>query len=81
MLGGTGNVTLNASDVMTGGCDGVRRAAFEFEGSDFEDRVVTLVRNKFFGVEEQVDHYGARLQEGETLKSGNCFDVGRMAWS
>jgi hypothetical protein len=54
MLGGTGNVTLNASDVMTGGCDGVRRAAFEFEGSDFEDRVVTLVRNKFFGVEEQV---------------------------
>jgi hypothetical protein len=54
MLGGTGNVTLNASDVMTGGCDGVRRAAFEFKGSDFEDRVVTLVRNKFFGVEEQV---------------------------
>ena len=55
MLGGTGNVTLNASDVTTGRCDGVRRAVFEVERSDFGDRVVLLVRNNFFGVEEQVE--------------------------
>lgn len=73
MLGGTGNVTLKASDVMTGGCDGVRRAAFEFEGSDFEDRVVTLVRNKFFGVEEQVESLRREIAGRRNLEERKLF--------
>jgi hypothetical protein len=73
MLGGTGNVTLNASDVMTGGCDGVRRAAFEFEGSDFEDRVVILVRNKFFGVEEQVESLRREIAGRRNLEERKLF--------
>ena len=55
MLGGMGNVTLNASDVTIGGWNGVRRTAFEFERSDFNDTVVPLIRNTFFGVERYVE--------------------------
>lgn len=54
MLGGTGNVTLSASDVTIGGCEGVRGAAFEFEGSHFGDRVVPLIRSNLFGVDEWI---------------------------
>ena len=54
MLGGTGNVMLNASDVAIGGCNGVREAAVEFEGSDFGDRVVLLIRSNFLGVDGKI---------------------------
>lgn len=51
MLGGTGNVTLSASGVTIGGCDGVRGEVFEFEGSHFGDGAVPLIRNNLFGVD------------------------------
>lgn len=51
MLGGTGSVILNVSDVTTEGCDGVQRAVLKFEGSDFDDRVVPLIRGSLFGVD------------------------------
>ena len=43
MLGGTGKVTLNVSnvsDVMIGGCDGLCSAVLGVDGSGFGDRVV-----------------------------------------
>ena len=54
MLGGTGNVTVNVSDVTTEGCDGVQRAVLEFEGSNFNDRVIPLIRGNLFGVDGQL---------------------------
>ena len=54
MLGGMGNVMVNASDVAMGGCNGVRRAAVEFEGSGVGDGVVPLIRSNLFGVDEKV---------------------------
>jgi hypothetical protein len=55
MLGGTGNVTLNMSDVTTGRCDGVRIAVSGFDGSDFGDRVVLLIRRNFLGMDGNLD--------------------------
>lgn len=54
MLGGTGNVTLNVSGVMTEGWDDVRRAAVEFEGSDVGARAVPLIPSNLFGVEGRI---------------------------
>ena len=54
MLGGTGNVTLIVSDVTTGRCDDVRSAVSGFDGSDFGDRVVLLIRSNFLGIDERV---------------------------
>jgi hypothetical protein len=54
MLGGTGNVMLNASDVAIGGCKGVRGAAVESKESDFGDRAVPLIRRNLFGVDEKI---------------------------
>jgi hypothetical protein len=44
-------VMRNASDVALGGCNGVRGAAVEFEGSDVDDRVVPLIRGNLFAVD------------------------------
>ena len=55
MLGGTGNVMLNASDMAIGGCNGVRRPAVESEESEVGDRVVPLIRSNLFGVDEKVE--------------------------
>lgn len=54
MLGGTGNVTLIVSEVTTGRCDGVCSAVSGFNGPDFDDRVVLLIRSNFFGIDERV---------------------------
>lgn len=54
MLGGTGNVTLNTSEATTEEYDGVRRAAVGFEGSDFGDRVVPLIRSNLFGMDGKI---------------------------
>ena len=54
MLGGTGNVMLNASDVAIGGCNGVRRPAVEFEESEVGDRVVPLIRRNLFGADGKI---------------------------
>jgi len=55
MLGGMGNVMRNASDVALGGCNGVRRAAVEFEGLDVGDRDVPLIRGNLFGVDGKTE--------------------------
>lgn len=54
MLGGMGNVMVNASDVAMGGCNGVRRAAVEFEGSGVGDGVVPLIRRNLFGADGKI---------------------------
>lgn len=54
MLGGIGNVMVNASDVAMGGCNGVQRAAVEFEGSGVVDRVVPLIRRNLFGADGKI---------------------------
>ena len=54
MLGGTGSVILNVSDVATEGCDGMQRAVLEFEGSDCDGRAVPLIRGSLFGVDWQI---------------------------
>ena len=55
MLGGTGNVMLNASDMAIGGCNGVRRPAVESEESEVGDRVVPLIRGNLFGVDGKTE--------------------------
>ncbi|MGZ9132062.1 MAG: hypothetical protein ACXW4A_06895 [Nitrospira sp.] len=75
MLGGTGNVTLIVSDVTTGRCGGVRSAVSGFDGSDFGDRVVLLIRSNFFGIDERVglprrDIGGRRLLDERKLYRG-----------
>ena len=55
MLGGTGKVTVNVSDVTSGRCDGVRSAVSGFDGSDFGDRVVLLIRSNFLGMDGNLD--------------------------
>ncbi len=51
MLGGTGNVTVNASDVTTGGYRDGSRVTLWFDGSDFSNTVVPLIRDNFLGVD------------------------------
>ena len=47
-------MTLNTSEVTPDECDGVRSAAVGFEGSDFGDRVVLLIRSNLFGMDGKI---------------------------